>query len=315
MNSSPSKTRGHERCGLVFNVQKFSLHDGSGIRTLVFLKGCPLTCDWCSNPEGQSFVPELAFTEAKCIGIRECTYCLDVCQPEAIETSEEGKVCIERNRCDNCGKCAEACPAQALEMLGDYREVDDVLKVVEEDSTFYSRSGGGLTIGGGEPMSQPEFTIRLLETAGNRGIDTAIETCGHCRWEDLERACRHVNQVFFDVKSMDPEKHKDWTGVSNRLLLENLRKLCRNFPHVEIVVRTPVVPGFNDTEHDIQAIVDFLDTVPGSFRHELLPYHTFGESKYSRIGKRYRMSRVESPKKERIDTLNTIARASGRLVS
>jgi pyruvate formate lyase activating enzyme len=231
-----------------------------------------------------------------------------VCKNGAIP---DGKVSIDRTRCDNCGACVDACPARALEMFGDYKDVDEVIKVVEEDSNFYSRSGGGITIGGGEPLSQAEYVKRLLEKARSRGIDTAIETCGYCDWRDMEMVCRHVNQIFYDIKSMDSEKHKRRTGVSNRLILENFRKLCEAFPRVPMVVRTPVIPDFNDSVEDIRAIVAYLDTIPGSARYELLPYHRLGEPKYYRIGKLYRLSHIKPLEKDHLDVLNRVAGAVG----
>jgi len=292
---------------LIFNIQKFSLHDGSGIRTLVFLKGCPLRCGWCSNPEGQSYLPELAFTEAKCIGIKECDRCRQVCRTGAIQESDNGKVTIDRKLCTDCGECVDACPARALELFGKYMQVNDVIRIVEEDSGFYARSGGGLTIGGGEPLSQAGLVAELLKRAQSRGIDTAIETSGYCEWNDLEMVCRHVNQVFFDIKSMDSEKHKSDTGVTNRLILENFQKLCNKFPKMSITVRTPVIPEFNDSAKDIGRIVDYLNGISGSAHYELLAYHKFGEPKFCQLGKTYRLSHLELPTKEHMNALKKIA--------
>ena len=167
--------RGNREYGLIFNIQKFSLHDGTGIRTLVFLKGCPLTCEWCSNPEGQGDSPELVFSRDRCIGADECELCLRVCGPRAISCDGDGKAQIDRLACDNCGECVSACPSKALEMSCRLMSVDDVIREVEEDGSFYARSGGGLTVSGGEPLSQAEFVKQLLITARRRGLNTAIE--------------------------------------------------------------------------------------------------------------------------------------------
>ena len=313
MRASQNETRIAEKPGLVFNIQKFSLHDGFGIRTLVFLKGCPLQCEWCANPEGQSFLPELAYTEAKCIGVADCGFCKQACNRGAIAEGRDGKIAIDRTRCDSCGACVEVCPAQALARFGEYMSVDQVIHTVEEDSGFYSRSGGGVTIGGGEPLSQAGYVMRLLERARSRGVDTAIETCGWCDWKDMAMVCRHVDQIFYDIKCMDPEKHKRRTGVSNRLILENFRKLCGAFPQVRTVVRTPVIPGFNDTVEDIREIAVFLNTLPGVVQYELLPYHGFGEQKYHRIGKVYRLSHIKPLEKDHLNILKRVAeRAAGR---
>jgi pyruvate formate lyase activating enzyme len=293
--------------GLVFNIQKYSLHDGSGIRTLVFLKGCPLTCKWCANPEGQAYTPELAYRPDKCIGISECDRCRGVCEVEAIRCGEDGRVEIGRELCTDCGKCVDVCPSKALELLGISMSTDELIRVVEEDSSFYARSGGGVTLSGGEPLAQTQFVLEFLEKARARGIDTALETSGLCRWEDLEQACRLVNHVFFDVKALDRRKHEEGAGVGNERILENLGWLRETFPELAVTVRTPVVPDFNDAPEDIRAIAAFLGRLPGGrIDYELLPYHRFGESKYSQLGKAYPLQGLEPPRREQIEDLRQI---------
>ena len=281
--------------GLVFNVQKFSLHDGAGIRTLIFLKGCPLKCLWCANPEGQSFQPEIACIADKCIGMSECGMCAKVCPEDSIGQNSEGKIEIDRRSCTDCGDCAGACPAKAFKLFGKYMSVEEVIKVVEEDSSFYARSGGGLTLSGGEPLSQGAFVDRLLQSARDRGIDTAIETTGYCNWKDMEAACRNVNQIFYDIKCVNPEKHEKHTGIDNKLILENFRMLCESFPTTPITVRTPVVPGFNDSMEESGAITELLSALPRSIERELLPYHRFGEPKYGQLGRQYPLEDLEAP--------------------
>jgi pyruvate formate lyase activating enzyme len=295
-----------EILGLVFSIQKFSLHDGSGIRTLLFLKGCPLSCEWCANPEGRSYAPELAYNPDRCIGDAECDRCRPVCDAGAIVEGQEGKVAISREVCTNCGECAGACPSQALKLFGKHMTIGEVIRVVEEDSRFYARSGGGLTLSGGEPLSQPTFVEQLLKKARSRGIDTALETSGFCTWEDLERACRHVNQLLFDIKTLDARKHREGTGVGNEPILANLRRLAQTFPRISIVVRTPVIPRFNDTPEDIGAIVDFLNELPSSVAYELLPYHRFGEPKYDQLGKEYPLRGLEPPSREHMAALGEL---------
>jgi pyruvate formate lyase activating enzyme len=299
--------RQNQEHGLIFNIQKFSLHDGTGIRTLVFLKGCPLACEWCSNPEGQGDSAELVFTRALCIGTDECERCLRVCGPRAISCGSDGKVEVDRLACDNCGECTSACPSKALEMSGRLMCVDDVIREVEEDGSFYARSGGGLTVSGGEPLSQAEFVKQLLITARRRGLNTAIETSGLCSWKSLEEVAPHADQIFYDIKCIDLERHTQETGVSNQRILENLAKFRRRFPETPVVVRTPVIPGVNDTEQEIQAIVDSINEAGGASAYELLPYHGFGEPKYRKLGRSYRLSHVEPPSEARMAALRAIS--------
>jgi pyruvate formate lyase activating enzyme len=293
--------------GLIFDIQKFSLHDGEGIRTLVFFKGCPLACAWCSNPESQAYSAELVYTRDQCIGTRECDRCLSACGARAIGRGSDGKIEIDRRRCDDCGECTHVCPAKALEMSGEVMSVDQVIRVVEEDGGFYVRSGGGLTVSGGEPLSQAGFVRKLLVTARGRGLDTAIETSGLCAWKSLEAVAPYVDQIFYDIKCVDPKKHERATGVSNEVILENFRKLRKHFPETALVVRTPVIPGVNDAEEDIRAIVEFIDGAGGASAHELLRYHGFGEPKYRKLGRAYPLDRAEPPSEERMSALGKIA--------
>jgi pyruvate formate lyase activating enzyme len=303
MQMSPRRDRTDNDRGLIFNIQRFSLHDGSGIRTLVFLKGCPLSCAWCSNPEGQAHTPELAYNAKRCIGTVECGRCRDTCDAGAVREDGDGRIEIDRDLCTNCGECVDACPSNALELFGKHMSVDEIIRVVEEDSSFYARSDGGITLSGGEPLSQPRFAVQLLEEAQRRGMDTALETCGHVRWEDLERACRHLNQLFFDIKLMDSKRHREATGVGNELIIENFRRVCDSFPRLPVIARTPVIPGFNDTDEDIQAIADFVGGMPARPVYELLAYHRFGEPKYQQLGKPYPLAGLVPLPEERIALL------------
>jgi pyruvate formate lyase activating enzyme len=293
--------------GRIFDIQKFSLHDGTGIRTLVFLKGCPLACVWCSNPEGQAYAAELVYTRDRCLGTSECDRCMQACMACAIGQDADGKVNINRQLCDNCGTCAYVCPSEALEVSGDLVSVDHVMRVVEEDSGFYVRSGGGLTLSGGEPLSQADFVRKLLATARSRGVDTVIETSGMCRWETLAEIAPLVDQIFYDIKCIDAEKHQRTTGVPNAGILENFRRLRRSFPEIPVIVRTPVVPGVNDSEEEIGAIVEFVNAAGGAAGYELLPYHRFGEAKYGKVGKIYPLKDVDPPSEERMTCLKRIA--------
>ncbi|UIJ37021.1 glycyl-radical enzyme activating protein [Desulfobaculum bizertense] len=273
--------------GTVFNVQKYSVHDGPGIRTIVFMKGCPLHCRWCSNPESQSFKPELAYNPNKCLGVDKCVRCLEVCTAGALSTTADNKISVNRELCLDQMHCADACPAQALNVYGRTMSVDEVLKRVEEDSIFYARSGGGLTLSGGEPLAQRDFALALLREARTRRIKTAIETCGFVDYETLKAAAEYLNHVLFDIKSVDAEKHKEFTGQSCERVMENLKSLRADFPDLHIRVRTPVIPGFNDTEEDMNAIVDFLEENVPSVEYEPLQYHRMGQPKYEYLGREY----------------------------
>lgn len=316
---SKNTTFDKNKYGYVFNIQHYSLHDGPGIRTLVFLKGCPLRCKWCSNPESQLSHPELAYNASKCIGSGECSLCLKVCHSRALKLGNgnnktdggNDKIKIDRELCDNCLKCAEVCPSKALIAFGKQMSIEDVLKAVEKDSVFYSRSGGGLTIGGGEPLMQPEFADGLLKEAKRRRIDTSPETCGYAEWDVIEKVCSHVDTIFFDIKCIDSAKHKEFTGVENKKILENFRKLCKRFPNTTIIVRTTIVPGFNDSEEDIVAIADFINSTPSTpnLEYELLAYHRLGESKYGFIGRDYPLSLALTIDNECIAFIKEIAKS------
>ncbi|MQL53683.1 glycyl-radical enzyme activating protein [Desulfofundulus thermobenzoicus] len=295
-----------EKTGLVFNIQHFSVHDGPGIRTIVFFKGCPLRCQWCANPESQLHEPEIAYNENKCIGTGECHLCFQACPARAIEERiDNKKVRIDRFRCTNCGECTLVCPSNALELFGKRMTVEEVLQIVEEDSLLYSRSGGGITLSGGEPLMQAGFASELLKEARARGITTAIETSGYADWNRMVMVCQHADTVFYDIKCIDPDKHKRFTGVTNDIIIANLKELNQNFPGLNIIVRTPVIPGFNDTEKDITAILKLVKSLT-NVRYELLPFHRFGEAKYAYLGKRYLFIGVQPPSKEKMKHLEKL---------
>jgi pyruvate formate lyase activating enzyme len=269
------------------------MHDGPGIRTMVFLKGCPLRCRWCSNPESQKALPELGYNSRKCIGTTECMRCIEACVAGAIGKNREDRIAIDRERCTDCLACAEVCPSRALNAFGNLMSIDQVLKVVEDEGIFHSRSGGGMTLSGGEPFMQAEFSLGLLKEAKKRRINTALETSGYTAWENLEGACGHLNTILFDIKSMDDREHTEFTGVSNKLILENFEKMCQKFPNLSILVRTAIVPGFNDTEEDVFAIVDFIKGRP-NVGFEPLAYHRFGQPKYEYTGRKYLLAEMKA---------------------
>jgi len=276
------------RSSLVFNVQHYSLHDGPGIRTVVFLKGCPLRCLWCCNPESQRFHAELYYSAKKCIGSSQCGFCRDACTRSAIQFNEQAHVIIERNTCTNCFACVEVCPSKALEIKGVEQSIDAILEQVERDSIFYKKQSGGLTLSGGEPLMHPDLIIPLLKEAKKRRINIAMETCGFGDYATLHEVAKYLDTILFDIKSMDEIKHLEYTKMSNEKILENFECLCQNFPHLPKIVRTPVIPNFNDTPEAIEAIGDFLKGKP-NVHYELLPYHRFGEDKYTALGQKYTM--------------------------
>jgi pyruvate formate lyase activating enzyme len=273
----------------------------------VFLKGCPLSCRWCSNPESQTCAPQLALDENRCIGRVACgEACQRACDVSAIGPRDDGKVSIDLKVCTACGACVDVCPPRALDLLGDAMSVDEILDVVERDGLFFARSRGGLTLSGGEPLVQADFAARLLAEARHRGIETAVETSGCAPWKDLEKVCRHADEIFYDVKCLDAKKHREATGAGNERILANLQQLCERFPRLPVVVRTPVVPGFNDSPQEIRGICGFVRALPGSVRYELLPYHRFGEPKYRKLGRDYPLPDLVPPTPEQMAALDRI---------
>ena len=281
--------------GIVFNIQKYSVHDGPGIRTIVFTKGCPLSCRWCSNPESQMLKPQMAFNATRCIGTDKCHYCIPACPYQAIK-AEGNALNIDCTHCNECESiaCSKACPAGSIITYGQTRTVEDVLNAVAQDAIFYTRSGGGMTISGGEPLFQKDFALALLREARRRRIKTAIETCGCYEWERLEEAAPLLNNVLYDVKHTDTEKHKWGTGVGNELILANLKRLVETFPELPVQVRTPVIPGFNDDDETARSIGKLLKGY-ANVTYEALPYQRLGTQKYTFLGREYPMGEVSLP--------------------
>ena len=267
--------------GTVFNVQNYSLHDGPGIRTVVFLKGCPLRCIWCCNPESQEAYPQIYFDKAKCISDKGCDLCSRVCTADAFSEGE-----LKFTRCTECGKCAQVCPSKAVGIYGRQMTAEEVVESAEQESAFYRHGGGGITLSGGEPFMQGEFALEILKTAKERRISTAAETCGCCDKETLRKAAVFLDHIMFDVKMLDDQKHIKYTGSPNRTILENLEMLFDEFPELHKCIRTPVIPTVNDTEDDIAAIAGFLKG-RNNYTYELLPYHRFGQGKYKLLGRSY----------------------------
>ena len=271
--------------GTVFNIQKYSVHDGPGIRTIVFLKGCPLSCKWCSNPESQASHPQVAYNKGRCIG---CHRCIKACEHDAITVNEDGTLSLDRSKCDVCKTldCAHACPAQGMIIYGENKTVDQILKEVEKDALFYARSGGGLTRSGGEPLQQGDFCLSILEEAEHRAVHTAMESCGQAPEETILAACGKLDYLLFDIKHLDSEAHKKATGMGNERILRNLAAVRSAYPHLPIHLRTPLIPGINDDEELIRRIVELARSMD-AVHYELLPYHRMGEQKYRFLGREY----------------------------
>ncbi len=281
---------------IIENIQHFSLHDGPGTRTTVFFKGCPLRCLWCSNPATQHFGAELMQKADKCL---RCGACVAVCPRQAVSLSSEGLPQIDRERCVNCGLCAASCPGRALMMVGQEYTLEAVMASVSADMLFYRNSGGGVTLSGGEVLSQCDFAVALCDQCHALGIQTAIETSGSAPYEALHRLSAVTDILFMDIKHADDAEHKRLTGVGNKPILSNLARLLheRNKP---VHVRLPLIPGCNDSDDHLAAYATLLAGMEGCFDLEVLPYHRLGKNKYAMLGREYALGDTPPPQKEHV---------------
>lgn len=265
--------------GLVFDVQRYSIHDGPGIRTVVFLKGCPLRCLWCSNPESQQKPIELEFRSRSC---EHCGLCIPACPENAIHpdpfVAPEGK--IDFLKCDLCGECVRVCPTGALHIIGQEYTAAEILQQVLKDEVFYRRSGGGMTLSGGEPFFQPDFSLELLRLCNERGIHTAVETSGHVAWSVLAQSLPVTDLYLYDIKHLDDQVHRQSTGVSNTVILANLNRLAGL--DANIILRVPLIPRVNMDEEHLQAVGELASRL-GIKEIHLMPFHQFGRDKYTRL--------------------------------
>jgi pyruvate formate lyase activating enzyme len=298
----------HEGKGLIFNIQKFSVHDGPGIRTTVFMKGCPLQCLWCSNPESQSFLPELMIRDINCKG---CGACADVCPQRAISITKKAGRRIDRQKCDQCLLCVQSCIYGSLNQCGQYRTVKEVLDEVLQDKIFYKNSGGGVTISGGEPLSQSKFVGDLLASCKKDGLHTALETSGHASWKEMEKVLGFVDLILFDIKHLDSAKHQKTTGIKNNILLENLQKAAATN---HIWLRVPLIDGFNDSTEHIKKIAALGRDI-GAQKISLLAYHEGGKSKCEQLGVPYGFTAGKTPDEKHIHKLKKIIEKTGLAVS
>jgi len=289
--------------GIVFHIIHGSFVDGHGVRTTVFLKGCPLRCVWCCNPEGQAGYLEIKITSGKCNG---CEKCIRICPNRAILLNGKGenvRVSIDRDLCTNCQECVDVCFTGALEVFGKNMSVGEVFNIVQQDQLYYQHSGGGVTIGGGEPTSQPFFTHALLKKCQASGIHTAVDTCGYVMDHKGYKVLKEADLLLYDLKGMDPSEHMRNTGVSNERILDNLERLAgMNKP---IIIRVPIVPGHNDSAKSIKGMAEFLSKLKSVERVDLLPYHKYGTIKYGQLGRIYKLN-TQPPYGEYISSLKTI---------
>ena len=263
--------------GTVFNIQKFCIHDGDGIRTCVFLKGCPLRCVWCHNPESLSKTPCLSFDFHKCT---LCGKCLSVCSARKIENQS---LMLDRSKCTRCGRCSQVCLNNANEIIGKEMSATEVVAEALKDKIFYATSGGGITVTGGEPSYQPDFTLEILRLAKSEGISLAIETCGIGSRDFYKQAADLGTTFLFDIKCIDPARHRELTGADNSNIISNLQYLFER--GADVILRLPLVPECNDSNEDIAKLADFLNANKGRYRYaEIMPYHTLGTGKSEKIG-------------------------------
>jgi len=292
--------------GVTFNVQRFSTEDGPGIRTTVFMKGCPLRCRWCHNPEGLSPRPQLVWYDVRCIGARRC---LAACPVGALELTPDG-MRIDRERCSPCDLCAEACPSGALELIGRRWTPEELLAQVAKDTAFYETSGGGVTVSGGEPTMQPDFVEAFLRLCRQSGIATALDTCGYADWSVYERLLPYVDLVLFDLKILDRERHRQATGVYPDRILANAAAIAeRGMP---MWIRTPIIPGYTDDEENIEALAAFIRSrLPTVQRWDLLAYTNLGVAKYRRLGLTYPLEETQLPARHHMERLAAVAADGG----
>lgn len=293
--------------GIVFNIQRFSIHDGPGIRTTVFLKGCPLRCPWCSNPESQLGVPELMFSPLKCI---RCGHCIAVC-PASANVRVDNNLIVNRKICQGCGKCVDECPGSAREIVGSYVNVDDVLREVERDILFYKNSNGGVTVSGGEPATQSDFVAALLQGCVEKKLHTAVETCGYADSKDFVKIIAHTKLVLFDIKNVDSKVNERLTGYPRcEIVLDNLRMAGEK--GIPIIGRLTVIPGITDSVLAVRRAAKLFAEIKNVVRLELLPYHRLGESKYEGLGRKYMLD-CFPPSETKMEMLKKSAEEYGGL--
>ncbi len=282
---------------IIWKIDRFAIHDGPGIRTNIYFKGCPLRCIWCSNPEGQGKVMEIGFSASRCTG---CGLCYDICPKGAIKP-ENGLATLDFAKCNLCGQCFTVCPAGALYIYGNFYTLPQIMDIIERDRYIYRRSGGGITCTGGEPLLQAKFITGLLAACREAGIHTAVETCGCVSSTDFQAALANIDWLFFDLKHIDSSRHRKLTGQDNALILDNLRLASSFLSKKEktLVIRQVVVPGLNDGSN-IRALAGLAGELPHVDIIELIPYHNYGMHKYQTLGRRYQLEETAYPPEDRL---------------
>ena len=292
---------------MIFSIQKCSIHDGDGLRTLVFFKGCPLKCLWCANPESLSYQPEIMESPVRCIA---CEACKAACPNSAIS----GGYSIDRSLCAKCFKCVDICYAESKRIAGKNYSIEELYKEIEKDRPFYSLYGGGVTFTGGEPLTHASYLKEIANKCHDNRINVVVESCGYGNYEDFKQALPYIDAMFIDIKHIDPTKHKMLTGMDNALILDNTRRISEF--GIPITVRTPIVPGYTDTLENISGISEFISTIPTIKEYELLPYHNLGESKYNSLGTPYALKGVSPPSSQEMGKLvecsNKILQSHGK---
>ncbi|WP_346855901.1 glycyl-radical enzyme activating protein [uncultured Draconibacterium sp.] len=275
---------------LIFDIKRYAINDGPGIRITVFLKGCPLSCKWCHNPESQAPQAQKLYTESKCIGAQEC---VKVCPEDALTLTPKGIV-TDYEACTLCGICADVCPTKAIEMSGRMYEVDELVQIIEKERVHIDQSNGGVTFSGGEPLMHPVFLLKMLKACGDKNIHRTVDTCGFSDTETMLEVAKNTELFLFDLKVMDPEKHKKWTGVSNKLILENLKVLSES--GAKINIRIPFIKNVNADERSVREMARFVSGLPGEKPQvNILPYHSIAANKYIKLGTTYNEFNMAEP--------------------